>query len=520
MTLSDVGLLFQRDQSWWKPGRAWIEYITRCQALLQQGIPVTDIAVFVGEEIPVRAILPDRLIHALPGLFGKETIENEKIRMANTEIPMQEKPHGVTNSANTYDPVNWPDPLLGYKFDSFNRDVLLRLAEVKNGKIVLPGGSSYSFLVIAGTRKMAPDNRMSLAIAEKILELATDGASIIVTDAPEMATGLNDYEQTDSQLQEILDKIFQGNFGTIQTPAGTFNIKTLGKGHIIKGPVVVESLEGLDLERDFIAFESSGSEAQNIAWTHRNLSGTDIYFITNQCQADREIKISLRVERKVPEIFDPMTGEVTTALNWKITDRRTVLPVQLSPAGSLFIVLQKSTKSQGTNTGKNWIEHDTLMKINGPWHVQFNPAYGGPEKPVIMNEPDDWTLHPNDSIQYYSGTAVYFKTVKFQDISFNNRRIWIDLGRVSSIAEVTLNNVNCGVAWTLPFRVEITNAIKKGNNELRIAITNTWKNRLIYDHGLSVDERITWTNAPYRLDGQTLSPSGLLGSVVVIYEKR
>jgi hypothetical protein len=361
---------------------------------------------------------------------------------------------------------------------------------------------------------------MSLAVAEKILELVTDGASIIVTDKPEMATGLMKFEEADTQLQQITDKIWHGNFTTVQTLSGTFNIKTLGEGRIIKGPVVAESLEGLDLERDFIAFESSGSEAQNIAWTHRNLPGSDIYFISNQCQADREITISLRVEEKVPEIFDPVTGDIITALDWELKNGRTLMPVQLSPAGSLFIVLQKSTNSQGTNTGKNRIEHDILMKIDGPWHVQFNPYSGGPDRTVIMNEIDYWTLHPNDSIRYYSGTAEYFKTVEFQNISFNNRRIWIDLGKADCIAEVTLNNINCGVAWTPPFQVEITNAIKKGNNELRIAVTNTWKNRLIYDHGLPADKRITWTNAPYRLDGQTLSPSGLLGPVVVIYEKQ
>lgn len=81
MTLDGVGLYFQREQTWWEPGYAWLLYAQRCQALLQQGSPVVDIAVFTGEEIPRRAVLPDRLLEVLPGIFGSEIIEKEKQRL-------------------------------------------------------------------------------------------------------------------------------------------------------------------------------------------------------------------------------------------------------------------------------------------------------------------------------------------------------------------------------------------------------------------------------------------------------
>ncbi|MEI9956008.1 MAG: glycosyl hydrolase [Ferruginibacter sp.] len=60
MTLDGVGLYFQRDQTWFKQSKAWIDYLTRCSALLQMGKPVVDIAIFTGEEVPRRAVLPDR----------------------------------------------------------------------------------------------------------------------------------------------------------------------------------------------------------------------------------------------------------------------------------------------------------------------------------------------------------------------------------------------------------------------------------------------------------------------------
>ena len=82
MTLDGVGLYFQRDQTWFKQSKAWIDYLTRCQALLQMGKPVVDIAVFTGEEVPRRSVLPDRLVNTLPGIFGKEKVEAEKKRLA------------------------------------------------------------------------------------------------------------------------------------------------------------------------------------------------------------------------------------------------------------------------------------------------------------------------------------------------------------------------------------------------------------------------------------------------------
>ena len=94
MTLDGVGLYFQRDQTWFKQSKAWIDYLTRCQALLQLGKPVVDIAVFTGEEVPRRSILPDRLVNTLPGIFGKEKVEAEKKRLANAGQPLRTIPDG------------------------------------------------------------------------------------------------------------------------------------------------------------------------------------------------------------------------------------------------------------------------------------------------------------------------------------------------------------------------------------------------------------------------------------------
>ena len=125
MTLDGIGLFFQRDQTWYKESKGFVDYVTRCQRLLQQGDPVVDIAVYAGEEIPCRAILPDRLVSMLPGLFGKERVASEQQRLANVGQPMEESPVGVRHSANIFDMKDWINPLHGYQYDTMNKDALL-----------------------------------------------------------------------------------------------------------------------------------------------------------------------------------------------------------------------------------------------------------------------------------------------------------------------------------------------------------------------------------------------------------
>jgi hypothetical protein len=52
MTLDGIGLFFQRDQTWFPEAKPFVDYITRCQTLLQKGKPVVDIADYTGEEMP------------------------------------------------------------------------------------------------------------------------------------------------------------------------------------------------------------------------------------------------------------------------------------------------------------------------------------------------------------------------------------------------------------------------------------------------------------------------------------
>ena len=117
-------------------------------------------------------------------------------------------------------------------------------------------------------------------------------------------------------------------------------------------------------------------------------------------------------------------------------------------------------------------------------------------------------------MKFYSGHATYQTTFRLQRKPKGT--IMLNLGTVANTATVYVNGKSCGTAWTAPFAVDITKAVKRGTNTLKIVVVNTWANALQgYDLGTPPFEGI-WTNGKYRRAEQELLPAGLLGPVTVV----
>lgn len=492
MTLDGVGLYFQRDQTWFKQGKAWIDYLSRCQTLLQTGKPVVDIAVFTGEEVPRRSLLPDRLVNTLPGIFGEQKLEEEKRRLENKGLPLRSIPDGVTHSANMADPEDWVDPLTGYAYDSFNPDALLK-AKVVNGRITMPGGASYALLVIPAVHKLQPDAGMiSLPVAKKILQLLNDGARIMVKDQYAKSPVLN---ESNSELKKVLQQIFS---------------KNRKKGRIISLPYMQPDFGQLGIKKDL---EIKNSQ-HDIAWTHRGSAGLDIYFIANQKDSAITKEFSFNSDGRLPEIWDAVTGTIDTDGNYKMEKGRTQLKLLMRPYQSFFIVFRK--KATSTENIAKPRQTAISLGLENEWVVSFDTAFGGPATPVKFPQLVSWTQHPDTTIKYYSGTAIY-------RTSFNVERkllasnIDLVLSGIHDIASVKINGKDCGTLWTSPYKLSVQHAVKEGENLLEIEVANTWANRLIGDNRLPPASRKSWTTAPFRLGGKPLLPAGLTGEARLLF---
>jgi hypothetical protein len=191
----------------------------------------------------------------------------------------------------------------------------------------------------------------------------------------------------------------------------------------------------------------------------------------------------------------------------------------LEPGGSAFVVFREKIQNHAGNAqlagGVNFPELKPVQEIAGPWTVQFDPRWGGPDSPVTFNRLSDWKDHTDPKIKFYSGTAVYRTTFSLPPSGqVSSSPIFLDLGAVKNVAEVRLNGKLLGSLWCAPWRLEITEAVTAGENTLEITVANLWNNRMVGDAALPADQRVTRSNAVRKPDDPLLA-SGLLGPVTL-----
>jgi hypothetical protein len=275
--------------------------------------------------------------------------------------------------------------------------------------------------------------------------------------------------------------------------------------------------------------------SENLRYTHRSLADREIYFISNKTGFKISDTCIFRDGRPFAELWDAVTGEIKPLSGVKIKDGITFLSLNLEPYQSCFVVFYDSAelKRHKEKEDLDFPEAQILMKLEGPWKVAFDTSMGGPEL-VEFDTLIDWSLRKETGIKYYSGSALYSKTFRIPGSagSLKKSDILLNLGTVRNIARVKLNNKDMGVIWTAPWRINISDAIRQGNNHLEITVINLWINRLIGDESESWDgivdgkwpewyltdssrpsKRYTFTTHRYYKMGDPLVESGLIGPV-------
>jgi hypothetical protein len=179
----------------------------------------------------------------------------------------------------------------------------------------------------------------------------------------------------------------------------------------------------------------------------------------------------------------------------------------------VFVVFRKPTKQTSFTAPKK--TETQLATVEGPWTVSFQPDRGAPPS-VTLDTLSSWSDNRDSGVKYFSGAGTYTKSLDASPDWLKNRaHVWIDLGDVKNLAEVTVNGKSLGIVWHAPYRVDVTAALKPGANEVKIMVINSWANRLIGDMQANATTKYTFTtNKPYRANAP-LQSSGLLGPVTV-----
>lgn len=392
------------------------------------------------------------------------------------------------------------DPELpkGYSFDYINAEVLLTRAKVKDGYLQLPDGMRYKVLVLPRQETMRPE------LLKKISQFVNEGA-VVLGPVPSRSPSYENYPGADNEVKQLASSLWGKLDGTNMKHAN------VGKGIIASGMQMQELFDLLNIIPDF-------EVAQNdpVLFIHRTQQDGDIYFISNQSEQAITINSTFRVKGKSPELWDPLTGTVRRLKAYTLQDNSISVPLKLESLGSAFIVFRNPVKeSSSGDISTNFPGHESVCGIESPWIVTFNPAMRGPVNPVIMDTLRDWTQSSNDSIKYYAGTAIYKNKILINGIT-KGKTYYLDLGKTMVMAKVNVNGEYAGGAWTAPWRVNISDYIKEGENTIEISVVNNWVNRLIGDGMLPEEQRKTWCPLnPYNNNNHELQASGLIGPVSI-----
>ncbi len=382
-----------------------------------------------------------------------------------------------------------PDVPAGYGFDYINADGLIHELSVTAGRITTKSGMNYRIMALDPYSK-----HMSLPVLRAIYKLVEQGAVVAggkPTDTPSLADDAAEFKKLNNEL-----------FGD-----GT-GVHSVGKGKVYAGQNAEAVLKALSVPPDF---DHTRTESDTrILFVHRKLPDADIYFVDNRNDRDETVEASFRVTGKVPELWYAETGKSKPA-SYTIAGGRTTVPLQLEPWGTVFVVFRKAAKATSLTLPKP-VETE-LATVDGSWNVSFQPGRGAPAS-VTLDKLTSWSDSEDKGVKYFSGIGTYTRTIQASPDWFKHgARLWMDLGDVKNLAEVTVNGKSLGIVWHAPYRVDVSEALKPGANEVTIKVTNAWVNRLIGDQQPDAATKYTFADVkPYKANSPLL-PSGLLGPV-------
>ena len=375
--------------------------------------------------------------------------------------------------------ATFPD---GYKFDYCNPDALLTRISVNNkGEWATPDGISYRVLWVPESKRMMPETM------EKILDGVRKGAKAAFAALPESISTMRG------------GSAMQARFG--KALAAMQASKNIYVGRPLEFVLAAEKIA-----KDLVA--------EDMVWNHRRSDDADWYFVSPARQNEGFVgDVGFRCAGEV-EIWHPETGLSEKVHSASVKDGRTWVPLALAPHESRFVVFRRGGKLE-TETPRTVVSAaNDVTALAGPWKVLFPEGWGMPSEMMIEALKPWKELGTTTEAKAFSGTADYLIDFTVDKVDANTI-VLLDLGRVESLANVEVNGKDLGDVWSQPYRIPLTGAVKVGRNTLKVSVTDTWYNRLVFDAGQSEADRRTWTIAGPQKDSP-LRDSGLIGPVRII----
>jgi hypothetical protein len=459
----------------WDHIPALFEYITRCQSCLQSGEPDNDVLVYLpmydlwstddgardGMQHPTADDTTDWMGKVMPGFTAVGHMLWDR----------------------------------GFGFDLVSDRQIVGLS-VETNEILSPGGR-YRALIVPECRKMPH------ATLQNIERLVASGAIVVVQNQlPDDVPGLGDLESRREMLRASARRLGEHQ-------SGKSGEKAIGSGRLLVGADVEQLLAEAKISRESMV-------DLGLEFIRRRDNDERLYFIVNNSEKEIDAWVPLSVSSQHIELLDPATAKIGKAAVRHLDDSSEIY-LQLQPRQTVIVralsMLRECPK---------WVYHrdGQAFPVDGQWNVEF--VKGGPTLPKAQHvrELSDWTSWKNDSVamESFSGLASY--RIKFRKPEANAAAWSLDLGEVCHSARVRLNGKDLGDVIASPYRLDATEALIPGENELEIEVANLPANRVAELDRRGVDwKTFFFVDIHYHpFDASQWSPvvSGLIGPVRLI----
>ncbi len=208
----------------------------------------------------------------------------------------------------------------GFKYDYCNPDILLSRLSVRGGKLVTPEGLSYRVLWLRDGGRMLPET------LEKIVELVRRGATVVGEPPRGLAT-LSGGVLSERRFGEAVRELWG--------EGAARGVRRVGRGCVVSGVSLDDALAGSLIEPDLVG--------EGVLWQHRQTEGADWYFVAAPAARGFRGALSFRSVGDV-EVWDPLTGAAKAAGAVRRDGVRSVVALDVPPAGACFVVFRKAAK--------------------------------------------------------------------------------------------------------------------------------------------------------------------------------
>jgi len=513
---------------WWPHYHYLTQYIQRVCALLQQGVAVNPVGVYV----------PLADVYAKFGIGGLNM---------DVEIERQLGTKWLLDLRRS-----------GYDFDFINDDALARVASVEAG-VLRAGTGAYRVVIIPEVQYMPPES------LEVLLKFVQNGGCVMFAGWHNTVTapGLKDNDTRSARVKSILTTLRGGSGPALD------RFETCGKGKVLVSDHTSTALASLPaaLPPDFEILQAGDSSdssmlraRESVGFLHRRVDDTDLYFISNISSFLHDLRVRFPLGQKQPQRWNPESGELDETLVFGHSEVAssnllvTEVQLRLAPYESCFLIF-----SPGDNgpiiTHSDWRGPLKIEKVgervrvtglipknaeyflmdgrgkthrfnvkdvpppiplNGSWRL----ALGG-KTVAELSKLQSWNDLPEG--KDYSGWGVY--ETDFELTTLGEQIEWaLDLGTVHETAEAVLNGIDLGSAWKGSRILPCGKALKVGTNHLKIEVGNLWIHHV---QSLPKPDRkalaetfgIRWGTYG-EVKPARIPPSGLLGPVQLLPQKQ